>query len=709
MSTRTQNAWAWLWGAVGALACAFAACLEPNLLEEGLPLHVAQRLMRGETLYRDVAIFTGPLPFELLALLFRALGDHLAVARAAVVVLHGLATAAVFALARRAGAGPLAHGAAAIEAAAPVLLFPLLSIYFHTTLAALFAQIAVYAAVRAVASMRWAIAAGVLVACVVLCKQTVGAALALGLLAGIALHAAAGRRLATTGAVIAGGAASAGLVVAAFAARGALGDLFGGVVTTPLTFNESYRVPYPALWPPGALGDHTWINWALYLPRLYLIAVGVPTHFPPLLGLVTWGLYLVPFLAIGATVVRAIVARGLPAAVSLQLAGVVAAATNLFPRSDWGHLSFALPAACVQLVLLTAPLRARGGPDTLRRRVAGGVLATSVVLVGLYAGLITHGAAAPAAWDARIPVRPVSEPYKTPAVPRAIAYLRARTQPGDAIFVARQEPLLYFATGTRNPTRYEGMIQGLHPQQDSEVVAALGGLRYVVMSEIDQAAAGYYAEELPSVQDYLEQHFRVPADFPLDGDQWLLVLERGAARLPTAIDLSDPRLPRRHWARYRSGTYFELSASSVLPHISTRHLRRPMPVVMTDAGGGVDIELDVPAHARFEADVGLGRVLTSSGEIFRPVAETYSVIVLHAGESTLLLERKLPPDPHGEETWRAVEADLSPFAGQRITLRLQVVPDRPQTQYSVAWWGSPRIVVPAPEPVVSSRAPETAP
>ena len=38
---------AWAWGLIGSVACASVARLEPNMLEEGLPLHVAQRLLQG--------------------------------------------------------------------------------------------------------------------------------------------------------------------------------------------------------------------------------------------------------------------------------------------------------------------------------------------------------------------------------------------------------------------------------------------------------------------------------------------------------------------------------------------------------------------------------------------------------------------------------------------------------------------------------------
>jgi hypothetical protein len=76
------------WAIVGGLACAWMIPLEPNMLEEGIALHLSQRMMGGEHLFRDLASFTGPLPFELLAVLFRIFGDDLMVARGAVAVMH---------------------------------------------------------------------------------------------------------------------------------------------------------------------------------------------------------------------------------------------------------------------------------------------------------------------------------------------------------------------------------------------------------------------------------------------------------------------------------------------------------------------------------------------------------------------------------------------------------------------------------------------
>ncbi len=85
-----SSAWvgALSWAVIGAIACAAMIPLEPSFLEEGLILSVAQRMAAGERLYQEIASFTGPLPFEVLAVLFRLFGEEIMVARIALVVLQ---------------------------------------------------------------------------------------------------------------------------------------------------------------------------------------------------------------------------------------------------------------------------------------------------------------------------------------------------------------------------------------------------------------------------------------------------------------------------------------------------------------------------------------------------------------------------------------------------------------------------------------------
>jgi hypothetical protein len=46
----------------------------------------------------------------------------------------------------------------------------------------------------------------------------------------------------------------------------------------------------------------------------------------------------------------------------------------------------------------------------------------------------------------------------------------------------------------------------------------------------------------------------------------------------------------------------------------------------------------------------------------------------------------------GGRRWTPLEADLAAFAGERVTLRLELVPEAPiAPPADLAWWGSPRV------------------
>jgi hypothetical protein len=473
------------WGALGAAACALVAPFEPNLLEEGILLHVAQRLARGERLYRDVLAFTGPLPFEWLALLFRAFGEEIRVARACVVILHGVATAAAFAISRRAGAGAFAHAAAGSHAAAPLLLFPLFSIYYYTTFAFHLSVLSAWAALRGLGSRRWAALAGAGVAAVALCKQPIGVALALATLAALAGCSTAGLRRQTIAAFVAGGAAVAVVTLAGLAASGTLADALHALVVLPTSLEETFDAPFVNLWPPGTLEPAIAASQTFYLPYFYMLVHGVYVEPGWRIIVTTQALFAAP---IAAVILTAAARAGGPlnAAVWVHGALLLAWLSNLYPRADWGHLAHVLPLGLAQLCIV-AGARA---PRTAR---AGRAIAVAALLALLGAGsgwavLQVALSAGPGDFGPRVRLRPVSASLQGEAVPRVIAFLRRHTEPNDPIFVARAEPLLYFATDTRNPTQYPGVIPGMRREQERTIVTALEQVRYVVMSDIDQPA-----------------------------------------------------------------------------------------------------------------------------------------------------------------------------------------------------------------------------
>jgi hypothetical protein len=682
-----------LWGLAGAAACLGVAGLEPNLVEEGLVVHFAERLAGGEHLYRDLVFFTGPLPFELLAALFRVFGAEIAVGRAAQALAHAAATAATFGVARRAGAGPLAHLAAALVAAAPILLFPLFSIFYYTPLAFGLGSLAVAAAVRGAGSRGFAAGAGLLVAAVALCKQTIGAVAAAGLLACLAAGAPAPARRARAGAMLSGGAAAALATLAFYAARGDLADLVRCLVAVPIALGDRFGSGYPNLWPPGRLAPELEAHKAIYFPNLWLLRHGLYAHLGFGIVLATQALYALPFLALAATALSRI-AGPLALAVWCHAAWLLAITTNLFPRADWGHLVYALPSACVQLVLLAgAGARAARIPTrALGALAAAGTLGLATAALGTARWL--HAESGEPRWGPRVPLRPVSAVYRIPTVPRVIHFLRERLRPDEPIFVARAEPLLYFATGARNPTPYGGVLPVLNAEQEERILGALPGLRYVVMSDVDQPSWTYYAEELPRVQEHLERYYRIPRYFPLDDASWLVVLERGPDRGATAIDLVVERPLAR--AFVRDAPDAERAEEHPPPRLVARHNKRPLGMRVGRFGGGLDYEIRVPERARFEAGVGFRGMVSLEDLHEHPKRSRMRVSVRRpGGEPVELAAVRVDDSRGGGRRWTAIEADLSAFGGELVTLRLELVPEAPLLPPAeLGWWGSPRIFVP---------------
>jgi len=698
------------WGILGFATSYALAGLEPNLVEEGLVLHVAQRLAAGEHLYRDIVFFTAPLPFELLGLLFRVFGEEIWVARCAAALFHGAATAATWALARRLGAGSLAHAVAAIMAAAPVLLFPLLSMFYYTPLAMCLGAIAAWAALRGCQQPGWAFAAGAGVAAVALCKQTLGASYALALLPAVAFAAPRGQRVRPVVAVALGGASVALATLAFYGLRGDLPDLWRCLVTAPLSLTESYRAPLINLWPPGELASEFDANRPVYFSNLYMLRYGLYNRPGFSAVLVTQLLYALPLLCLAGSLLLLGIGS-VPRGVAVHTAFLFAMTMNLFPRSDWGHLAPALPPAAVHLLLLAALLQRR---DTARAHALSGVLRTAAswalvaTLAGasLFLGRWAYAVSGPATWGPRVPLRPVSAVYRVASIPRVIHFLRERVQPGEAIFVARAEPLIYFATDTTNPTPFTGVLTVLQEEQEEAILAALPQVRYVVMSDIDQPLWTYYSDELPGVWKHLERHYRPAPFFPLDDASFVVVLERGEDRGPTLIDLADTLPQAQAWTRSAPGG--EPIPTTLAPRLVARHNHRPVPMRLGAWGGGLDYPLRLPEGARFEAGIGYRGMVAADDFYEHPPKSHMKVSVARdgrSGEFETVLDARVDDSKRAGRTWTRVEADLSKWGGEHVTLRLELAPERSIDDDDLGWWGSPRVAGPRTGNAAAGAAP----
>jgi len=675
------------WALVGAIACTSIIILEPNMVEEGLVVHFAQRLARGEHLYRDLVFFSGPLAFELLGALFRMFGEAIMVGRWTQVAIQGVNTAVAFALMRRAGAGPLAHAAAAGIAALPLVLFPFFSMFYYTPLAMSLSLWAAYATLRGIDSTRFAFAAGLCVAAVALCKQTLGGVLAIGLL--VALFACTPRatRMARSRALLLGGITATVATLAFYGLRGDLAVLWRSLVTVPLSLGEQFSSRYMNLWPPGQLAPALEPHKVMYLPNLFFLKYGIYVPMKFSIVLTTQILYALPFAALLLTLVARL-GGPLHPAVWINAAQLAAMTTNVFPRADWGHLVFALPAAGLQVLLIAStPLRR---VPWLRTGVA---FATVVLFVyyGNHNRAWLHDESGPANWGPNVPLRPVSLIYKLVTVPRVVRYIRDRVHPGDPIFVARAEPLLYFATDTTNPTPYGGVLQAVQGEQEDAILAALPKVRFVVMSDIDQPMWAYYAQELPRVQKYLEQHFRIPISYPKDDASWILVLERGEDLGESWLDLIDHADSAHAWTLDEQHQVQPVDKPP--PRLVSRHNRRALPMRLGAWGGGIDYSFVVPPNAHFEAGIGY-RGMISLDDLHEHPQRTHMVVqVGEGGVFETVADQKVSDARMEGRRWTDMSVDLSRFAGKEVVLRLAAVPEIPTGKRNLSWWASPRIVV----------------
>jgi hypothetical protein len=403
-------------------------------------------------------------------------------------------------------------------------------------------------------------------------------------------------------------------------------------------------------------------------------------------------LYALPFLALAATAVRGLAAR-INAAVWLHGAFLAAMTAGLYPRADWGHLVVALPPSLVQILLLAGTRDGVPRPAGAPRRALAVALVLALAAGSASVGVWLHAIAGPAVFGPRVPLKPVSRATRGPAVPRVIQYLRSRARPGEAIFVPRQEPLIYFATDTRNPTPFEGVLPGLREWEEPVILEALDDVRFVVMSDIDQPIYTYYSDELPAVWDYLERHFRIPIGYPIDDYNWIMVLARGPDRGATAIDLVTERSRGRAWVRDRDGRVSD--ALEIPQRLASRQLRRPLPITLGPGGGGIDFDLSIPPGAVFQAGVGYRGLVSVDHQYIHPLGTTLVVSVRGDGEFEPVASARIDDRLRAGRSWVPIEADLTAYGGRRVALRLEVRASRRIPPGKLSWFGSPRIARPA--------------
>jgi len=471
--------------------------------DEGIYVDGAVRILRGETPYRDFFAITGPGTFWLLTVLFRLFGVSLETAR----VLRALDLAAMtgltFWIAARLGQRITAVCAALLFGALAVGV-PNGLVVNHRWEGSAFALAAVAAGIYIVERPRWqaAAAAGGFACLGAWCTPSLGL-LVVAMGAWIAWHP----KLRRTAAGFAAGALLASAIPAAIlAVQGALSPMLRSMAWNSAHYSLANRIGYGAMFdsPAGLLTSGTGVQ--RIATALLLFATLLPAILPPLVTL-AW----LPS-----------VRRPRSPEFFLLLSGG-ALIGSAYPRWDLMHLLYVAPV----FVILAAVWMERH----VRRTAA--LFAATVVLMPA----VVMAASNLANLEPRQRVEtPVGRLVASPADARQLRMCLSHTRRGESLFVFPYQPMFYFLTATRNPTRYSFLQPGMMSREDEHEAATQ--LRADPPEWMLYAAfePRYYLRiwpssnpadlRMPAIEDFIRDHYAALPDAANEGPEYRLLERR---------------------------------------------------------------------------------------------------------------------------------------------------------------------------------------
>ncbi len=125
--------------------------------------------------------------------------------------------------------------------------------------------------------------------------------------------------------------------------------------------------------------------------------------------------------------------------------------------------------------------------------------------------------------------------------------------------------------------------------------------------------------------------------------------------------------------------------------MAARRNRRPLPVRLSFWGGGIDYELTIPPDARFQAGVGFRGMVSLENLHEHPRRSRVSISLGQNGKFEELFSHRIDDSVRAGRRWDALDVDLSEYANERVTLRLELIPELALWSRDYTWWGSPRI------------------
>ncbi len=482
--------------------------MEPD---EGIILQGAQRILRGQVLYRDVFSFFTPGSYYLLAFLFKLFGSSILVARTALVFFGAAYSVITYLVARRVCSRA---SAALVAGLVTVTTLPFRFVVLHNWDSTLWACFALYCTLRWVESphFKWAFAAGSFASLTFIFEQSKGFGLCLGI--GVALLAITMMdrqrpplNRAQLGGLAVGLAWPVLLTVLYFSARHALSPMLADWVWPLQHYSVANRVPY---------GYQNWTDSVRHVlfgtgspgMRLIKFVIISPCFLVPVLPLIAVGLFIywmVQMRSQRVSKARCSYYVLINGALSGLLLSVVAV------RPDIIHFIYLQPLFFLVLAWIV------DGSDIPGRTVKklSPFLNTCVVI-------------AFTAFAVPLLLRAVTTPYTLetrrglvalPAKDTVIEYVQAHVPPGETILVYPYLPLYYYLTETYSPTRYEYFQPGMNTNQQSrEVLSQLAHrpVRVVLFEssfpeKIPHSWPGTPLTEIANdpVADYIVRNYRV--------------------------------------------------------------------------------------------------------------------------------------------------------------------------------------------------------
>jgi hypothetical protein len=417
--------------------------------DEGIILDAALRMTHGETLYRDFFGYMSSGSYWLQEAAFRLFGVSLQAGRLVVIIDFAVECAFLFWLtARLAGRGPGFAAAAlfiAFQATTPDLL---LSQHRMDSAALSLLSIAFCLLGRSRQAAWCWVAAGILIAGAAACTPAIAL---LTLPTGIWLSV--DRPLRRFLIPYSCGLCAASLAIAAaLAATGSLSLFLNQMAWLRRNYSGVNVMSYGSMMGGyvSALTPVAGTNRVVQSLTVFFFALPAVL---PVAALALWSLCFLcrPGERQWAT------ENGIP----YLLACMVAYIASTYPRADLAHLAFveALPAA------LTAVWIVRYSPRRLN--------AAGLAFLAFWGGCFLAQTAIGLREEVAV-VTPVGTLRAAPSGAQALAALLTIVHPGDALYVHPYQPLLYFLTQGRNPTRYSYLSPGMMTRY--EETAALESL-----------------------------------------------------------------------------------------------------------------------------------------------------------------------------------------------------------------------------------------